>query len=54
MPDFALFYGTLLLGKSTTVAGAIGLIMLVVEANITLRGGVNYRCRSKRRVFLTH
>lgn len=53
-PAFALFYGALLLGESITVEGVISLIMIVVGANITLRGGSNHRSRSKRRVFLTH
>ena len=53
-PAFALFYGALLLGESITVEGVTGLIMIIVGANITLRGGGNRRSRSKRRGFLTH
>jgi drug/metabolite transporter (DMT)-like permease len=53
-PAFALLYGALLLGESITVEGVIGLIMIIVGANVTLRGGSNRRSRSKRRVYLTH
>lgn len=53
-PAFALFYGALLLGESITVEGVIGLMMIVVGANVTLRGGGNRRSKSKRRGSLTH
>lgn len=38
-PAFALFYGVLLLGESLTVSAIIGLALIIVGAEITLRGG---------------
>jgi drug/metabolite transporter (DMT)-like permease len=38
---FALFYGVLLLGESLTVAAVIGLVLIIVGAEITLRGAGN-------------
>ena len=40
-PVFALFYGVLLLGESLTVAAVIGLVLIIVGAEITLRGAGN-------------
>lgn len=37
-PAFALLYGVLLLGESLTVAAVIGLALIIVGAEITLRG----------------
>jgi drug/metabolite transporter (DMT)-like permease len=53
-PAFALFYGALLLGESTTPEGIVSLVMIVVGANITLRGGENRRSRGKRSALLTY
>src|SRR5215212_1242844 len=41
IPVFALFYGVLLLGESLTVAAIIGLVLIIVGAEITLRGAGN-------------
>ena len=37
-PIFALFYGVILLGESLTIAAVIGLALIIVGAEITLRG----------------
>ena len=42
-PAFALFYGALLLGEAITPEGIVSLVVIVVGANITLRGGENRR-----------
>jgi drug/metabolite transporter (DMT)-like permease len=42
-PAFALFYGVLLLGESLTVAAVIGLVLIIVGAEITLRGASDRR-----------
>jgi drug/metabolite transporter (DMT)-like permease len=47
-PAFALFYGALLLGEAITVAAVIGLILIIIGANITLRGADDHRSRSTR------
>ncbi|MBV9453203.1 MAG: DMT family transporter [Rubrobacter sp.] len=41
-PAFALLYGVLLLGESLTVAAVIGLVLIIVGAEITLRGASNH------------
>ena len=38
-PAFALFYGVLLLGESLTITMVIGLVLIILGAEITLRGG---------------
>ncbi len=40
-PVFALFYGVLLLGESLTVVAVTGLVLIIVGAEITLRGAGN-------------
>ncbi len=37
-PIFALFYGVVLLGEALTVAAVVGLALIIVGAEITLRG----------------
>jgi drug/metabolite transporter (DMT)-like permease len=37
-PIFALFYGVVLLGESLTIAAIAGLVLIIVGAEITLRG----------------
>ncbi len=37
-PVFALFYGLLLLGEPLTVAAVIGLVLIILGAEVTLRG----------------
>jgi hypothetical protein len=37
-PTFALFYGVILLGEPLTVAGILGLALIIIGAEITLRG----------------
>jgi drug/metabolite transporter (DMT)-like permease len=53
-PAFALLYGVLLLGESLTVAAVIGLVLIIVGAEITLRGASNHYSggdlRTKHRV----
>lgn len=48
-PAFALFYGVLLLGESLTVAAAIGLVLIIAGAEITLRGASTGRSRGVAR-----
>jgi drug/metabolite transporter (DMT)-like permease len=38
-PAFALFYGVLLLGETLTVWAVVGLVLIIVGAEVTLRGG---------------
>ena len=46
-PAFALFYGVLLLGESLTIAAVIGLVLIVLGAEITLRGAGNRASRNE-------
>jgi drug/metabolite transporter (DMT)-like permease len=44
-PAFALVYGVLLLGESLTIMMVIGLVLIILGAEITLRGGGNRASR---------
>lgn len=48
-PAFALFYGVLLLGEQLTIAAVIGLILIILGAEITLRGASNRHNRDALR-----
>jgi drug/metabolite transporter (DMT)-like permease len=48
-PAFALFYGVLLLGESLTVAAVVGLVLIIVGAEITLRGAGDRHSRGDLR-----
>src|SRR5215208_1025961 len=48
-PAFALFYGVLLLGERLTIAAVIGLVLIVVGAEITLREASDRRSRDALR-----
>jgi drug/metabolite transporter (DMT)-like permease len=39
LPAFALFYGVLLLGETLTVAGVVGLLLIIGGAAVAARGG---------------
>jgi drug/metabolite transporter (DMT)-like permease len=49
MPAFALFYGVLLLGEHLTIAAIIGLALIILGAEITLRGASNRHSRDALR-----
>ena len=54
-PAFALFYGVLLLGEQLTIAAVIGLILIILGAEITLRGASNRHNRDAlRRRYQAH
>jgi drug/metabolite transporter (DMT)-like permease len=42
-PAFALFYGVLLLGETLTVWAVVGLVLIIVGAEVTLRGAKRRR-----------
>jgi drug/metabolite transporter (DMT)-like permease len=46
-PIFALFYGVVLLGERLTVASVVSLALIIVGAEITLRGGSAKRAGGK-------
>ncbi len=46
-PAFALLYGVLLLGESLTIAAVIGLALVIVEAEITVRKTGDQRSRRR-------
>jgi drug/metabolite transporter (DMT)-like permease len=46
-PIFALVYGVVLLGESLTIASIAGLALIIVGAEITLRGDSNKRAGGK-------
>jgi drug/metabolite transporter (DMT)-like permease len=48
-PAFALVYGVLLLGESLTVTMVIGLVLIILGAEITLRGG-GHRTSSRENI----
>lgn len=48
-PAFALFYGVLLLAERLTIAAIIGLALIILGAEITLRGAGDRRSRSTLR-----
>ena len=48
-PAFALFYGVLLLGESLTITMVIGLVLIILGAEITLRGG-GHRGSSREKI----
>ncbi len=54
-PAFALFYGVLLLGESLTIWAIIGLVLIILGAEITLRGaGDRSSRRDVRTQYRTH
>ena len=52
-PAFALVYGVLLLGESLTIMMVIGLVLIILGAEITLRGG-GHRASSRENMKTTH
>jgi drug/metabolite transporter (DMT)-like permease len=46
-PIFALFYGVILLGEPLTIAAVVGLALIIVGAEITLRGDSAKRAGGK-------
>ena len=48
-PAFALLYGVLLLGESLTIRAVIGLVLIILGAEVTLRGAGDRSSRKQMR-----